>query len=980
MIENFSKVKGVKLLLSFVLSLITITWANASHLRAGEITVERRNCNSREVWITITVYTNTASDVKFGEDGTLYFGDGTYITVPRVENTPQPQLGPNIGIASYTVRHTYGSLDSYLISYIEPNRNGGVLNMSDSFWTTFYLETRFSLAVMGCNYSPKLKIPPIDRACAGVAFYHNPGAYDFNPVGPSDSISYQKVDPYRDRGLPVAGYKEPHLVVGNSKSESGGAATYTIDPVDGTMIWDAPSPSGIGEYNVAFIVIEWRKINGVWQIIGYVRRDMQIVVFGDCENKRPFLIVPDDTCVVAGAHINKDIKGYDRNDPPNPIRLQAYSEVLEFPIAQSPARIIGDTVNYVTHLPPDSLAVITFDWNTICGHIKGQPYDVVFKVTNDPPPYPPPPDPHIPPNLATFETWKITVIAPAPVLNTAVVQAPRNVLVSWTNYECASIADQSTAMQIWRKVDDTNYTPANCDTGMPPGLGFTLIATVPLTNTQFLDTNNGLGLERGVKYCYRLVAVFGDRGAESYVSNEVCMDPIDIAAPLITKVTVDQTSEDDGEITVSWLPPLNNFEIRPTVEYQDYQYQLERAEGEGFIAVSSRILGTSDSTAVISAMDPGLNTLDRQYFYRVMLYIGNSTIAIDSSSIASSVRLTLTTSNRVINLAWKATVPWSNQVYEAPPTPRYQHRIYSVPVGATTLADTTLIEAITVTEDGLKYTQSGLDSTQNYCYVVQTRGSYGNEDERVEDVEPLKNFSQINCAIPIVVEPPCAPVIAAFADLCEDYFENYTCSSVLFEITVRWSQPEDCTDEIVAYEVYDADPSKGYLPIATVTDTFAIFNEQSSLASCYWIVAINRAGAKSAASERVCSENCPNYELPNVFTPNGDNCNDRFSAFGVTVNLPEGFETCESPKPDDPRCARFVDRVDFKVFNRWGREVYDYVGQRSNENSIYIEWDGRDKSGKELAAGIYYYSADVTFRSATGGNVKTIKGWVHLVR
>ena len=40
--------------------------------------------------------------------------------------------------------------------------------------------------------------------------------------------------------------------------------------VYGTISWD--SPGAVGEYNIAFHVIEWRFKNGQWVQMGYVRR------------------------------------------------------------------------------------------------------------------------------------------------------------------------------------------------------------------------------------------------------------------------------------------------------------------------------------------------------------------------------------------------------------------------------------------------------------------------------------------------------------------------------------------------------------------------------------------------------------------------------------------------------------------------------------------------------------------------------------
>jgi hypothetical protein len=164
----------------------------------------------------------------------------------------------------------------------------------------------------------------------------------------------------------------------------------------------------------------------------------------------------------------------------------------------------------------------------------------------------------------------------------------------------------------------------------------------------------------------------------------------------------------------------------------------------------------------------------------------------------------------------------------------------------------------------------------------------------------------------------------------------------------------------------------------------------SSYARCYKIQAVDRSGNRSPLSESFCVDNCPYYELPNVFTPNRDGCNDLFRAYNNVYNS-TGEETPDTPCPTIPlesqkKCARFVEKVVFHVYNRWGREVFNYTGQvggssDNTKDAILINWDGRSNEGRELSTGVYYYVAEVTFISIyPEKRNKTIKGWVHLVR
>jgi hypothetical protein len=155
----------------FVLVFLAFTYTklSATHLRAGEITLERMNCSSRVYRITVTVYIDTEEGVRFGGlmdyldfgDGSDPDGDGKPgILVPDTPTTPRPDLGHNMGIASFSTIHAFIGPGKFTVSYIEPNRNRNVLNIDNSVETTFYIESQIDVTISNCNNSVKLLVPP----------------------------------------------------------------------------------------------------------------------------------------------------------------------------------------------------------------------------------------------------------------------------------------------------------------------------------------------------------------------------------------------------------------------------------------------------------------------------------------------------------------------------------------------------------------------------------------------------------------------------------------------------------------------------------------------------------------------------------------------------------------------------------------------------------------------------------------------------
>ncbi len=102
---------------------------------------------------------------------------------------------------------------------------------------------------------------------------------------------------------------------------------------------------------------------------------------------------------------------------------------------------------------------------------------------------------------------------------------------------------------------------------------------------------------------------------------------------------------------------------------------------------------------------------------------------------------------------------------------------------------------------------------------------------------------------------------------------------------------------------------------------------------------------------------CPVY-IPNAFTPNGDNINDRFTL--------QVSEDCE------------ILKFNLQIFDRWGRLVYE--SQSIDSESA---WDGR-VDNNQLKGGVYLYKLNidmVNYNNRNGRSVKVEKqGSVILIR
>ena len=591
--------KLIHILLIVCAFLIATPKAHATHQRAGEISYTYISGLTYE--FTITTYTYTPSPADRPEIE-IWWGDGTSTIVGR---SAKMNMDNNISLNIYVTQHTFTAAGTFHVTFEDPNRNAGIVNIPSSVEIPFFIETILIInPFIGGNSSPQLLNPPLDNGCTNVPYYHNPGAFDND----GDSLSFSLINCRGYEGEDIPGYSMP-------------AASHfiEIDPVTGDLTWDSPLMAG--EYNIAILIEEWR--NGI--LIGSMVRDMQITI-APCNNEPPVVEI-DDTCVIAGSRIDLPVHVFDNTS--THVQLTATGEPML--LSESPAQFseINDSVPYTTN----------FVWETTCNHIKKNPYEVIFKAKDN--------GPHV--ELVSFKTLHIRVIGPKP--RNLEARPEGNVIhLNWLSDSCSN----AIGYDVYRRNGEDDFNPDSCETGLPIEAGYLKIGTTyDWADTTFTDDGTSQPLYHGNEYCYRVVALFPD-GSESIVSDKVCAN-IANDAPLIINTDVAITNPNTGTMLVRWLfpPEVDSASFTPP-----YYFRLSRKTNSDNNTIVYTGIAPANPTDTISYLDHDLNTSDSDYTYHVEFF--NDDTLIEKSDPSTSIFLSSTSADKRLRLHWTDLQPWQN--------------------------------------------------------------------------------------------------------------------------------------------------------------------------------------------------------------------------------------------------------------------------------------------------------------------------------
>ena len=661
-----------------------------------------------------------------------------------------------------------------------------------------------------------------------------------------------------------------------------------VDSISGDLIWNTPADTG--KYNVAMDIEEWR--NG--KKIGMVERDMQIEVFST-KNKPPVNSPLKNLCVEAGHPVSFIVSATDPNN--DSVFLKATSGIFSLPSCPAHFNGIDSAKGHSSS---------RFTWTPCFSAVRNQPYNIIFKSDDD----------NSDIKLSDIDNMTIKVLGPSPVLLSAVPQG-KFITLGWSDYGTTDIA----GFAIYRREGPSTFSPDSCTSWLPATSGFVKVGYISGSSTvSYTDTENGQGLLFGKEYAYRIVAVFNN-GTESKASNEISTTLVS-GVPVIKNVSVRNTDLTNGSIFLSWKKPLHLDTIPNATG--PYEFIISRADGiNGTTYAQIKSITTADLNDTVY-VDTLLNTQSSGYIYKIELWNRKpgKEFMIGDPGFASSVFIVLSPGDRKTRFVINRNVPWINIRYD----------IFR-------LNNSSMKYDSVGTTNQLVYVDAGLVNGTKYTYYVKSTGGYTAADMP----KNLMNLSQKASSTPIDNEPPCIPDINVTSQ-CDKLFN-----------LVSWSFSDiGCLSGIAGYKVFFKQTNSENLElIRTIfgrdTISYPHYPTGGSISGCYAVSAFDSLNNESDKSVMVCVDSCNFYEIPNVFTPNGDNMNDRLLA----------------------RTSGLVEKIDFKLYNRGGLLIFKTDKPR-------IDWDGT-YNGKIVSPGVYFYQCDVYERRISGLELFHISGFIHVI-
>lgn len=659
-----------------------------------------------------------------------------------------------------------------------------------------------------------------------------------------------------------------------------------VDSISGDLIWDTPADTG--KFNVAMNIIEWR--NG--KTIGIVERDMQIEVY-NTNNKPPVNGPLKNYCVEPGDTIDFLFTATDPNK--DFLTLHAASGV--FGLSSCPAQFTK--VDSVA-----GFASSRFRWIPCHEAVRKQPYDVIFKSD----------DSNADVRLSDIDNIDIRVLGPSPHLINAVPEG-KAIRLTWSDYKTSVIS----GFNIYRRDGASSYKPDSCTAGIPSSTGFIKVGYIAgSSTTSFADNDNGQGLQFGKEYTYRIVAVYPN-GTESKSSNEITSTLV-TGVPVIKNVSVRNTDAVNGSIFLSWKKP-DRLDTIPA--NGPYEYLISRASGIGGTNYQQiKSIQTTDLNDTVF-IDTLINTSTTGYIYRIDLYNNapGNRFLVGDPGYASSVFLTIAPGDRKERFTINRNVPWINTSYDF-------FRFNNV---------TNVYDSIGSTNQ-LTFVDEGLVNGIEYCYFVRSTGGY------LADNMPknLINLSERTCATPIDNEAPCPPVLKVTSK----------CDSLYNFLSWTITDPV-CFGDVEGYRIYSKLTTDDSLSLLTTIADKNVMTYQhfpgETVSGCYAVSAYDAKGNESNKSVTICVDSCNFFEIPNVFTPNGDAINDKLVA----------------------KTSGLVQKIDFRLYSRDGLMLFKTENPR-------IEWDGTYK-GRIVSPGVYFYQCDVYENRISGLELFHLSGFVHVI-